>query len=216
MVKVERSFPPPSSLAVEKEKKSGSYREKDVVLRLRDDFHGKCYLCNRGPLTDVNVEHLRPHHGGNDLKFNWENLFYSCPHCNSVKTKRKFDVILDCCKEDPEEVLKFSLSEGSRVSVTSQSSIEEVQATAELLSVIFNDNTTGCRSIASEERTKELLAEMNIFYKILKSYNKGDRKERNKKVLTELLHRKSPFAAFKRAYLQENQTHYKDLLGLLT
>ncbi|OAD88176.1 hypothetical protein HMPREF2738_01815, partial [Clostridiales bacterium KLE1615] len=45
MVKVERSFPTPDSLAEEKKKANGSYSEPDVIERLAKDFHNKCYIC---------------------------------------------------------------------------------------------------------------------------------------------------------------------------
>ena len=44
MVKIERSFPAPESLAIEAKKKSGSYEKRDVVERLIQDFHNKCYI----------------------------------------------------------------------------------------------------------------------------------------------------------------------------
>ncbi len=41
MVKVQRSFPAPASLETESRKLSGSYREPDVIERLKQDFHNK-------------------------------------------------------------------------------------------------------------------------------------------------------------------------------
>ena len=45
MVKVERSFPAPASLAIESQKVNGRYNCDDVVMQLIHDFHDKCYLC---------------------------------------------------------------------------------------------------------------------------------------------------------------------------
>lgn len=39
MVKVERSQTPPASLAIEKQKASGSYTEPDVIKQLSQDFN---------------------------------------------------------------------------------------------------------------------------------------------------------------------------------
>ena len=39
MVKVERSFPAPASLALESQKANGSYSMPDVVKQLKEDFH---------------------------------------------------------------------------------------------------------------------------------------------------------------------------------
>ena len=44
MVKVERSYPAPESLALEKEKSNGSYSDPDVIERLTKDFYNKCYI----------------------------------------------------------------------------------------------------------------------------------------------------------------------------
>ena len=77
MVKVERSFPAPVSLTVEKEKTNGSYNKPDVVERLISDFNNKCYICEIDKLQDPQVEHLKPHFDGKykELRFDWNNLF---------------------------------------------------------------------------------------------------------------------------------------------
>ena len=58
MVKVERSFPAPESLAEEAKKVGGRYDKQDVIDRLKKDFHNKCYICGLKELQDPNVEHL--------------------------------------------------------------------------------------------------------------------------------------------------------------
>ena len=91
MVKVERSFPAPESLAKEAQKKNGSYSEPDVIRRLKKDFHDKCYICEMNHLQDPQVEHLLPHKNGKfpERKYDWNNLFWSCGHCNNVKNQQK-------------------------------------------------------------------------------------------------------------------------------
>ena len=42
MVKVNRTKTAPASLAIEKEKGTENYRERDVVFQLNKDFNGKC------------------------------------------------------------------------------------------------------------------------------------------------------------------------------
>ena len=103
MVKVERSFPAPASLAVEAQKVKGSYSMPDVVKQLQD----------------AQVEHLLPHFDGKypERKFDWNNLFWSCGHCNNVKNQRIYDEgIIDCCKDDPEESIIFRL-QGNEIDV---------------------------------------------------------------------------------------------------
>jgi uncharacterized protein (TIGR02646 family) len=92
MVKVNRTKTAPASLAIEKEKGTENYRERDVVFQLNKDFNGKCYLCEIDKLQSIHIEHLKPHHGKDrDLMFDWNNLFLSCPHCNSVKNQKKYE-----------------------------------------------------------------------------------------------------------------------------
>lgn len=114
MVKIKRTFPAPLSLAVEYKKENGSYAQDDVIKQLQTDFNGKCYICEMKNLSDPQIEHLLPHKQGKDKKrkFDWENLFWACPHCNRVKNQKKYEEgILDCCKIDPEEFLFFRLNE---------------------------------------------------------------------------------------------------------
>ena len=58
MVKITRSYPAPESLTMEAQKKEGSYSKPDVVARLREDFHDKCYICEMKGLQDPQIEHL--------------------------------------------------------------------------------------------------------------------------------------------------------------
>lgn len=96
MVKCDRSLPAPDSLAVEAKKgANGKYNSDDVIDALKQVFHGKCYICEMQGLQDGEVEHLLPHHNGTylNLMFDWNNLFWSCGHCNRVKNKRNMKEI---------------------------------------------------------------------------------------------------------------------------
>ena len=52
MVKIVRSFPAPESLFEEAKKVTGRYDKPDVVVRLKKDFHNKCYICEMKELQD--------------------------------------------------------------------------------------------------------------------------------------------------------------------
>lgn len=52
MIKVDRTFPAPESLAEEARKASGSYSKPDVVQQLKHDFYDKCYICGSKGLQD--------------------------------------------------------------------------------------------------------------------------------------------------------------------
>lgn len=216
MVKVERSYPAPESLEKEKKKASGSYTKTDVIERLIQDFHGKCYICNTGELLDINVEHLRPHKNKDiDLKFDWENLFLSCPHCNGVKNKSKYSEIIDCCKSDPEEFLEFVYNTAD-VLVESKTDKDIDIVTADLICAVFNEKNTGIRKNACEARFKELTGEMNALYKMLEKYETDNKSKRMYRALSGTLKRESQFSAFKRNYIRNNIDKYESLRDLVS
>ncbi|MCD8119239.1 MAG: hypothetical protein LUE29_07165 [Lachnospiraceae bacterium] len=158
MVKIERSYPAPESLASESQKANGSYSEPDVVKRLYADFHNKCYICELDNLYDPQVEHLLPHENGKypERKYDWDNLFWSCGHCNSVKNQKKYSSgILNCCKRDPEEAMRFCLEE-SEVKVDAKDALDdEAVLTSELVREVFNLKNTGMRVYKSDKRFQD-------------------------------------------------------------
>lgn len=52
MIKINRSYPAPVSLACESQKVAGNYSKTDVIERLKNDFHDKCYICEMKELQD--------------------------------------------------------------------------------------------------------------------------------------------------------------------
>ena len=73
MVKCERTVQAPLSLGKRK-----SYNEPDTIQKLKEIFYDKCYICEIQGLQDGVPEHLIPHNGDINLKFNWDNLFWAC------------------------------------------------------------------------------------------------------------------------------------------
>lgn len=215
MVKIERSFPAPSSLAIEARKKSGSYEKPDVVERLVKDFHNKCYICELKNLQDPQVEHLLPHMNGKypERKFDWNNLFWVCGHCNGVKNKGKYaEGILDCCKSDPELEIAFRLEAGQiKLERLSPQENAAIDRTMSLVWETFNLQNTGMRVYKSEMRMKELQKEMNLLFDNLESLNKNPESKLILRKLKVLLKRESAFAAFKRCYVREHIEKYPQL-----
>ena len=213
MVKVQRSYPAPESLEIEAQKPNGSYSCDDVVERLKDDFHNKCYMCEIDQLQDPQIEHLLPHMNGNYVqrKFDWNNLFWACGHCNNVKNQKKYqDGIIDCCKEDPEERLSFEL-ENEEVKVEAiDKEDKKAILTAELIMEVFNLKNTGMRVYKSEHRYKELNLEMNILYDALEELKKFPKSAFLSRKVQALLRRESRFAAFKRNYIRDNKGYYPE------
>lgn len=210
MVKVERTPTPPPSLAIEKEKASGSYSEPDVHQQLKQDFNEKCYLCEIDELQSVEVEHLCPHGGDKELMFAWDNLFYSCRHCNSVKNQRKYDgVILDCCKTDPETLLDQQLIEGE-VQVKPLVETQEARLTAALLTECFEKKNTGARITECDTRVKALSRTMNTLYKTLREYRENP-SDNSLRRLRGMLSRTYKFAGFTRTYVRNHLEDYPEL-----
>lgn len=214
MVKVDRSYPAPKSLAVEAKKNSGSYSEEDVIAQLKNDFHNKCYICEMKELQDPQVEHLLPHKNGRYpfRKFDWENLFWSCGHCNGVKNREEYEEwIINCCIDDPEDSISFRL-DSNNVEVLAKSMADrKAVKTAQLVWEIFKIRNTGMRIYKSEMRLKELQKEMNLLYDKLEAYKKKPESKALLRMIKVLLKRESAFAGFKRCYIKEHIREYPNL-----
>lgn len=207
MVKVERTFPGPASLMIEAKKLSGNYAKQDVIEQLKKDFHNKCYICEMNDLQDPEVEHLLPHKNGRypERKFDWNNLFWACGHCNKVKNQSKYEAgILDCCQHDPEERINFRLKEG-QTEVTAKDKKDSCAVlTPELVYEVFNIKNTGVRIYKSAVRLEQLTKEMNLLYDNLEKLKKYPDSRAALRKLGALLRRESKFAAFKRCFVREN------------
>lgn len=211
MVYFEKSQPAPQSLAKEKLKKSGSYKEADVVEQLRIDFCNKCYICEQRS-TSFNVEHFVPHRGDVDLKFDWNNLFLACNHCNSVKGDRYTD-ILNCTKRDDcvdrNIAYKFSPFPKERASFEALSQDQRTQNTVRLLSEVFGGKTV-LQQLNSDNLNNCLLDEMIVFQENLRNYYKNDEKESFLIQIKMHLNKTSQFTAFKRYIIRSNDGLRRD------
>lgn len=217
MVKIQRNPIAPPSLAVEKQKKYGIYNKPDVIQQLKADSHDKCYICELKGLSDPEVEHLKPHHERkiSERVFDWNNLFYACPHCNNLKKEAKYDdKIIDCCIYDPEEMLDQTYKNG-HVNVYNMVDDECAVITAELIQDCFEKCNTGIREAACQHRIDGLAKAMSILYKTLDNYKKNPDSKRYMNSLKSALSRKSAFAAFKRSYVRNHITDYPGLEELL-
>ena len=215
MIKVDRTFPAPKSLETEAKKKNGSYTEIDVVDQLLRDFHKKCYICEINDLQDPQVEHLLPHKNGKypERKFDWNNLFLSCGHCNSVKNQKKYDEgIIDCCKVEPEKLLTFKINENA-VEIEKKEETEDktLDRTIELLQEVYGIDNTGMREYKSDMRFKGVLRQMNLLYDNLEQLKENPNSKIVQRKLKVLLRRESAFAAFKRYYIEEHKDIYPEL-----
>lgn len=213
MIKVKRTNTPPASLSIEKAKRSGRYCLSDVVDLLEGDFKEKCYLCEIKPVYDINIEHLVPHKGNKDLMFDWNNLFYSCPHCNSVKNNSKYDgKILDCCQNDPEKVLYHIFENGHVLvkPVDDECTDEVVLLTADLITKCFESDNPAIRTKGCDKRVKELKIIMMALYDKLNEYRENPHGTAIN-AIRGMLDLSYKFAGFTRTYVRLHLSDYPDL-----
>ena len=212
MIFFEKSQPAPTSLATEKQKASGSYNQPDVLERLIADFANKCYLCEQDNLTSMNIEHLRPHRGDPNLKFDWNNLFLACPHCNNIKSDGYDDILNYTVESDQVESrikLKMDPFPISEVEVTVKRTDARTLQTAELLKAVFN-GTTLMKTREAENLNKRLEDEIHQFQQLLRGYVNAKKhndpealQDFNRKIRYSL-QKTSPFTSFKRWIIREN------------
>ena len=217
MVKIERTQPEPPELTEERLKDGGEYNIPAVNKQLYKDFHKKCYICGKPVVSEgYEIEHLKPHDRGKkrDLKFDWNNLFLSCCHCNSVKNCNQFKTnIIDCCSEDPEKLIRQEIFRG-RITACARKTApnqETAENTAKLITECYNSKTTYQREISSESKRRELKAMAISLCKKLRHYRQlrdcENRNETEFKVAeTEVLNmisKRSAYAGFLRTLVRD-------------
>lgn len=214
MIFLPKSQPAPSCLEEEKLKKSGKYNCEDVISRLEVDFKNKCYLCEEKEISNINIEHFIPHKGNIDLKFNWNNLFLSCSHCNNTKSD-KYNNILNCTIKEDEVETKISYSyiiNNDTLKITALiKALEEndrVTNTTKLLDEIYNGKTP-TKKLESANLKKKLIKELHIFNELLKEFYAIDKNSKDREILMNDIKRKleddSSFTAFKRWVIRDNE-----------
>ena len=204
MIKINKS-PEPAELAAERSKASGTYRHEAIVSVIKKDFYNRCYLCEDRPQS-INIEHLKPHRNDLGLLFSWENLFWSCGHCNNIKLA-KYDDIIDCVSQDDvEDVLIYKFdpfpTEDVCIEIASKykDSVQAMQ-TKNLLLDIFN-GTTVLKSIESNSLRKKIALDLITMQRMildLDDDNKSEEELRDIRVrIISALSPRSLFASFKR------------------
>jgi len=212
MVYLEKSQPAPESLAKEKTKKSGKYNKEDVLERLVLDFKNKCYICEYQQ-PSVQVEHFVPHKEDVDLKFDWDNLFFACGHCNGTKlAKSEYDDILNCTKKehDVENFLKYIFvafpKEEVKIEIIEKS--QTTENTKKLLQAVYNGSAVFCsRTLEANILKSRLRDEIKSFNDFIKNYQATENKEEKEYFFEKIkshIDKSSDFTAFKRWIIKDN------------
>ena len=210
MLYVEKTQPGPNCLSTEKLKANGDYKCGNVLERLMNDFKNKCYICEYKEPETINVEHFKPHKGDKKLKYCWNNLFWSCSHCNNTKLG-KYDNILNCIDIDDriEEKLKYVFKPFpfEKVTIEALDSDERTENTKKLLNEVYN-GTTPLKKIESANLRNKLLEEIKAFQDYLIDYFKDTADHEDKEYLLLKikghLNAASNFTSFKRWIIKEN------------
>lgn len=211
----DRSKKAEDSLQIAKTKNS-SYNTPEVNAALREMFYGKCYICENKQATSYQIEHLIPHRGEAELKYDWNNLFLACAHCNNTKLG-KYEPIIDCTKENVEEKIAFRKkgyfgTEEKLVFDMLDTEIE-TQNTVRLLREVYY-GTTPQKEVEAKILRKLLRKELSQFKEYVREYQEAEDEEKRdlECLLKQQLQDSSPFAAFKRWLIRDHKETYAELL----
>jgi len=186
---------------------TNSYNTSEVIERLKEDFHNKCYICEEKEPQGIDVEHFIAHQNDEKLKFDWNNLFLSCKHCNNTKLQN-YNNLLNCtllddkvdtaihyyCKPIPKEKAIFKILIPS----------EKANQTKELLEKCYNGEHTAQKKLESSNLRSSLLKEIRIFQELLFDYEESQDEYYLIKIKYHLSNR-SAFTAFKRWIVRDNE-----------
>lgn len=206
-----------AKLALEMEKRNnGTYNKPEVNDALTEMFYGKCYICEIKTTSSYQIDHLVPHKGDIDLQFDWNNLFWSCAHCNNIKGAR-FDPILDCTKIDVDKKIAFRKQGyfGTEECLLFEplDRNEDTLNTVALLNEVYYGSTPQ-KKIEAAQMRKRLRVTLSRFKNLVRDYYDLESYEKDD-VLTKIkieLSVGSEFVAFKRWLLWDNREQYKELI----
>lgn len=221
MIKYTRDDTEKARMAVAALKKAkvsnGSCNMPEVNAALAEMFYGKCYICeNKEGISSFQIEHLKPHQGNVDLKYDWDNLFWSCAHCNNIKNA-KYDPILDCTQVDIDQKIAFR-KEGyfgmdEEFCFIALENGEEIKNTVGLLYEVYYGSTPQKKLEAANIR-RSLRRNLSDFKNLIRDYYDAEDydKEDMRCAIRKEVGQGAAFAAFKRWLLWDHQEKYKDLL----
>ncbi|ELB2829349.1 HNH endonuclease [Vibrio alginolyticus] len=218
MFKVTRTYPAPDSIATKQ------YNKDDVLKRLKPIFFEKCYLCERDDIQDVEVEHFVPHQSNSELKYDWDNLYYSCSRCNSIKSN-KYINLLDCADSSIDvgnliRCLMPSTPDGKvKVEATNiKTQCNKTENTVKLLEECYNLENTALRGISREalmEQMWEHYTDLLLARQVLRKKKSGrSDKKRAEETIEAMLDVEHPFSTFWRYYYLNDSfltKHYSQL-----
>jgi len=151
-----------------------SWSGSDVIQKLREIFHDKCYICETKEPLSLNVEHFDAHQGDIEKKYKWDNLFYACGRCNNLK-RHLFNNLINCTDPgiDALRLIRHAppLTPFSRcVVIEAMDEDPKTIRTAELIRKVFNEDDTGNKEVTGAYLRKrvykkyaKLLSYLNVY-----------------------------------------------------
>jgi uncharacterized protein (TIGR02646 family) len=170
MVKVNRS-PLPSGQTITRE---SDYRTGPLYELLKNDFNEKCYICEDiAAKHGIEIDHLKAHHGCDIRKYNWNNLFFSCHHCNRLKNAN-FDTIIDCTQDDPEDYFSLAITTNTsmktEIAITKIKDSPYIDETIKLLDRVYNGKAKPIMGDECAELRKDIYKNVGEFTSLLSHY----------------------------------------------
>lgn len=198
---------------------NGNYNTPEVNAALAEMFCGKCYICeNKEGVTSFQIEHLKAHKGDAGLKYDWNNLFWACAHCNNVK-RVKDEPILDCSQVDVDKKIAFRkkgyFGKDEKYEFIPLEETVETENTVHLLHRTYYGNTPQKR-MEAVNICRALRRNLSDFKNLVREYYEAEDydKEDILCAIKKEVGKESAFAAFKRWLLWDNEEKYGDLLRL--
>lgn len=181
MIRVRKNETPPATLATK------GYRDDDVRRSIHADQAGKCYLCERGMHSDIQVEHRQSKNNFPHLTDVWSNLFLACSFCNGKKLDN-YDDILDPSVENIEALIRHDYdAESDKFSFTPAGDAKPaVECTIKLLNLIFNGTRPKLLTIKEEALHKDFQSVYTNFNNLLADYLQAPSSATEAKVRNEL------------------------------
>ncbi|HDK8956530.1 TPA: HNH endonuclease [Acinetobacter baumannii] len=206
---------------------NSNYKDPLVVQQLKKDFFSKCYLCEQTEFGNVNVEHFVPHlNQSEELRIDWENLYYACSHCNGIKGHRHNE-LLNCCDQmhnvdtaisleaptvpNGQIVLKNTLENNSAL-------FELTNKTIELLDKCYNNANSGVQQVSHQYLKEKILEEhaylQSLRFQLKNGLNRLLQREKDELVerINNMLKPNYPFSAFWITYVR-NDPFLSEILG---
>jgi len=198
---------------------NSDYTDPVVVRQLKKDFFSKCYLCEQTDFGNVNVEHFVPHlNKSEELRTDWNNLYYACSHCNGIKGARHKE-LLDCCEESHNVDTAISLEAPSvpngkiilNNTLNDDSELFELtNKTIGLLEQCYNNANSGNQQISHQHLKEKILEEhaylQNLRFQLKNGWNRLRRQQKVDLIedITNMLQPNYPFSAFWKTYVRND------------